>query len=81
MSDFLCIVMTSATAGTLVVLATIHPIGCMERSKAVLGCMVDRYCGGTFYPPAHHGTKCSYDKKFPLKIVEACKFSRKLAYT
>ena len=24
-SDFLCIVMTSATAGTLVVLATIHP--------------------------------------------------------
>ena len=24
-SDFLCIVLTSATAGTLVVLATIHP--------------------------------------------------------
>ena len=28
----------------------------MDRSKNALGCMVDRYCSGTFHPPMHHGT-------------------------
>ena len=42
MSDFLCIVMTSATTGTLLSWQP-YTLGCMERSKAVLGCMVDRY--------------------------------------
>ena len=35
-----------AAAEALVVLATIHPQGAANR-----------YCGGTFYPPTHHGTK------------------------
>ena len=25
--------------------------------KAVPGCTADRYCGGTVYPPMHHGTR------------------------
>ena len=39
----------------LVIPATIHPRVCMERWKAVPGCMADRYCGGTFYLPTHYG--------------------------
>ena len=50
LSAFLCIVMTGATTDALVVQP--YTLG----SKAVYGCMVDRYCGGTFYLPTHHGT-------------------------
>ena len=34
-----------------------YTLGCMERWKAVPGCMANRYCGGTFYPPTHYATK------------------------
>ena len=46
---------TRLTTDALAVLAAIHP-RVYERSKAVPGCMADRYCGSTFYPPMHHGT-------------------------
>ena len=38
-------------------MATIHPrVRVYGDIKAYLGCMADRYCGGTFHPPTHHGT-------------------------
>ena len=47
----------AATAEALVVLATIHPrvYGNVKGSARVY---VRWYCGGTFYPPTHHGTWC-----------------------
>ena len=45
-----------ATAEALVFLATIHTLGCMKGCAIYAGCMVNRYFGGIFYPPTHHGT-------------------------
>ena len=66
-----------ATTDILVVLAIIH--------LRVPGCIADRYCGGTFYPPTHHGTsrgkitnlkKC---KKFFKEHTSAISISQLLA--
>ena len=45
-----------ATAGALVVLATIQ-LGVCGKMKGCARVIVDRDCGSTFYPPTHHGTK------------------------